>query len=135
MNYYSILVPLPRPRHFPEDPLLDQLVAGYDPAGKGFTLRMQRRNARDLRKGIFGPKGLKTVPDREGGEMQFALPNGWTLRLKYDEVEPGFAGDVAAEFIPPVSSKLGVKRLRKASQVARQEVVQPEQGWAPPNSL
>jgi hypothetical protein len=86
---YPIWQPLPRPRHFPRDRRLNELLASYfDPDGKGFTLHMQRRNARDLRKGMFGPRGLKKVPGVEGGEMTFGLPNGWALRLDYDEVEP-----------------------------------------------
>src|SRR5271165_5609787 len=67
-----------------------------------------RRNARDLRKGIFGPKGLRQVPDSGGGVMDFNLPKGWTLRLTYHaagdydfERRRMRAADVEAEFIPP----------------------------------
>ena len=65
---YPIWQPLPRPRHFPEDPRLDQLLDSYfDPAIGGFKLGLWRREARDLRKGLFGPKGLrKNVPQGEG---------------------------------------------------------------------
>ena len=49
---YPIWQPLPRPRHFPEDPRLDQLLDSYfDPAIGGFKLGLWRRGARDLRKG------------------------------------------------------------------------------------
>jgi hypothetical protein len=69
---------------------------------------MKRRNARDLRRGILGPKGVRRVPDRFGGERELALPEGWTLRLTYYaagaydfESRRAKAGDVDAEFIPP----------------------------------
>ena len=100
--YYPQWVRLPRPRHFPEDPRLVRLVASYAATIEGFTLRMKRRNARDLRKGIFGPKGIRTVPGGDGGVREFALPRGWTLRLTYHETFWFEAGDVSAEFIPPV---------------------------------
>jgi len=100
---YPIWKPLPRPAHFLEDPRLERLVASYDPAIGPFALSMKRRNARDLRKGIFGPEGGRNVPGRYGGEMEFPLPRGWTLRLTYHETFGIQAGDVDAEFIPPVS--------------------------------
>ena len=53
-----------------------------------------RRNARDLRKGLFGPKGVRDVPKGEGVRT-FDLPRGWTLRLTYD-VPPEGAQLVAA---------------------------------------
>jgi hypothetical protein len=63
---------------------------------------MFRRNARDLRKGLFGPKGLRDVPKGEG-VRRFDLPKGWTLRLTYDVPPDEWSepGDVVAEFIPP----------------------------------
>jgi len=103
---YPIWQPLPRPRHFPEDPRLDRLLdrnyarwVGY------FELRLRRREARDLRKGLFGPKGLKDVPKGEGVRT-FHLPNGWILRLMYDAPpnDWGKPGNVVAEFIPPTGA-------------------------------
>jgi hypothetical protein len=80
---YPIWILLPRPAHFPQDPKLDRLLASYGPKIGRFKLQMKRRHARDLRKGLFGPKGLRRVPDCDGGPMEFDLPNGWTLRLTY----------------------------------------------------
>lgn len=103
-----IWVKEPYPPCFPEDPKLAQLLgSNYYPRLGRFKLRMKRRHARDLRKGLFGPKGSRNVPDKEGGAMNFALPNGWTLRLTYHPARGGDpergweAGDVDAEFIPP----------------------------------
>jgi hypothetical protein len=89
------------------------LLLRYDPTVGYLALRMKRRNARDLRKGIFGPKGLRDVPKGEGVRT-FALPNGWTLRLTYGERPQGWrlAGDVVAEFIPP--------RLRTGAPISTQ---------------
>jgi hypothetical protein len=106
---YPTWHPLPRPRFFPSDPDLGRLLdSNYDSRIGYFKLRMKRRHAQGLRKGLFGPKGLRNVPDRSGGAMQFDLPNGWTLRLTYYAAgEYDFerrrmkAGDVDAEFIPP----------------------------------
>jgi hypothetical protein len=95
---YPIWKPLPRPRHFPEDPRLDRLLADYSLRVGYFKLRMKRRHARDLRKGLFGPQGVLDVP-RGRGVRTFELPKGWTLRLTY--YETAWAGDVDAEFIPP----------------------------------
>jgi hypothetical protein len=98
----------PRPPHFPYHPKLERLLDGYDPGLGYFKLLLWRREARDLRKGLFGPKGSRVVPEFDGdlnyydGEMEFDLPNGWLLRLTYGP--PSFemeAGDVVAEFIPP----------------------------------
>jgi hypothetical protein len=100
---YPIWQPLPRPRHFPEDPKLDRLLDSYFDRGVGrFSLRMMRRNARDLRKGLFGPKGLRDVPQGEG-VRRFDLPNGWALRLRYDAPPDDWEepDNVVAEFIPP----------------------------------
>jgi hypothetical protein len=107
--FYPIWKLLPRPRFFPDDPTLDRLLGGdYDPKVGPFKAQMKRRHARDLRKGLFGPEGLRNVPDRSGGVMEFDLPKGWTLRLiyyaagDYDfEHRLASAGDVGAEFIPP----------------------------------
>jgi hypothetical protein len=107
--FYPIWQPLPRPPFFPEDPELERLLnSNYDPALGQFKVRMKRRHARDLRKGLFGPQGLRKVPDNSGGMMVFDLPNGWTLRLtyyaagEYDVDRRRMkAGDVDAKFIPP----------------------------------
>lgn len=95
--------PIRRPYHFPKHPKLDRLIAsGFDPAIGPFDIPMYRRNARDLRKGLFGPAGLREVPGDKGGEMTFVLPNGWTLRLLYDRRGYGIeAGEVLARCIPP----------------------------------
>jgi hypothetical protein len=100
---YAIWQPLPRPPHFPQDPKLDRLLASnFDPRLDYFELRMFRRVARDLRKGLFGPKGLRDVPRGEG-VRRFDLANGWTLSLTYGERPDDWreAGDVVAEFITP----------------------------------
>jgi hypothetical protein len=101
--------PLPRPPWFPREPKLDRLLASnYDRGLDGFKLRLWRREARDLRKGLFGPKGSRKVPrftrdlENYDGVMEFVLPNGWRLRLTYGP--PPYdreAGKVGAEFIPP----------------------------------
>jgi hypothetical protein len=112
---YPIWQRLPRPPHFPEDPTLDRLLASnYDPRLDGFKLSLRRREARDLRKGVFGPKGSRVVPkfsgdlDEYDGVMEFDLPKGWRLRLDYHpaqgydfERHKAEAGLVEAEFIPP----------------------------------
>jgi hypothetical protein len=59
---------------------------------------MFRRNARDLRKGLFGPEGTRDVP-KGRGERRFGLPKGWNVRLTYHEAP--WAGVVDVEFIPP----------------------------------
>jgi hypothetical protein len=106
---YPIWKPLPLPSFFPDDLSLHRLIdSGFEPKIGRFQIRMKRRHARDLRKGLFGSEGLRNVPDKSGGVMQFHLPNGWTLRLTYYAAgEYDFerrrmkAGDVDAEFIPP----------------------------------
>jgi hypothetical protein len=100
---------LPRPPSFPHDPRLDRLLAStYDPGMEGFKLSLVRCEARDLRKGLFGPKGSRVVPkfcgdpDEYDGVMEFVLPNGWRLRLIYEPRRSRrIAGSVEAEFIPP----------------------------------
>jgi hypothetical protein len=100
---------LPRPPHFPQAQTLDRLLASnYSSAIDDFKLSLRRREARDLRKGIVGPKGSRAVPkfsgdpDEYDGVMKFDLPNGWRLRLTY-EPPPSRrkAGEVNAEFIQP----------------------------------
>jgi hypothetical protein len=84
---------------------LDWLLASnFDPGVGYFTLSLWRREARDLRKGLFGPKGLRDVPKGEG-VRRFDLPNGWTLCLKYDDPPEDWdePADVIAEFIPPIT--------------------------------
>src|SRR5262249_8789170 len=108
MMLYPIWKALPRPRFFPDDPRVGWLVDGTDyPKAAYRTVRIKRRQARDLRKGLFGPEGSSNVPDRYGGVMAFKLPKGWTLRLSYYaagqydfERRRAKAGDVDAEFIP-----------------------------------
>src|ERR1700758_5524331 len=98
---YATWHPMPRPPHFPEDPTLDQLIETYDPEIGRFSLQMKRRNARDLRKGLFGPKGVKDAPKGEG-MRRFDLPKGWCLLITWGP--PGSRtkpGNVEAEFIPP----------------------------------
>src|ERR1700730_13945421 len=108
MMLYPIWMRLPRPRHFPEDPKLDRLLDSYDPTIGYFTLSLWRREARDLRKGLFGAKGSRVVPEFSGdlddydGVMEFSLPNGWRLRLTYGPPPSRTkAGNVEAEVIPP----------------------------------
>jgi hypothetical protein len=107
---YPIWQWLPRPRWFPDDPAFDRLLnSNYDPRLDGFKLSLRRREARDLRKGIFGPKGSRIVPkfsgdlDEYDGVMEFILPKGWLLRLTYDPPPWRKAGNVKAEFIPPTA--------------------------------
>jgi hypothetical protein len=118
MELYPIWQPLPRPPHFPEDPKLDRLLDNYDPKIGYFELPMFRRNARDLRKGLFGPHGLRDVPKGEG-VRKFDLPNGWTLLLTYDGPPNGWnePGNVVAEFIPPT--------MRTARAISKQEPTRP----------
>jgi hypothetical protein len=114
---YAIWQPLPRPRHFPEDPKLDRLLdSHFDPKIRSLKLSLWRRQARDLRKGLFGPKGLRDVPDGSGGVMEFDLPHGWTLRLTYREKAYGWnASDVKAEFISPRNREQRSPLLREAA--------------------
>src|SRR5690242_889299 len=116
---YPIWRRLPRPRFFPQDPRLDRLLASnYDRGFDGFQLTLRRREARDLRKGIFGPKGSRVVPmlsskrKEYDGLMEFDQPYGWRLRLTY-EPPPSRrrAGRVEAEFMPPRA-----RRSRRHSQ-------------------
>jgi hypothetical protein len=114
-----------RPYHFPEDPKLDRLLATYDPEIGYFSLSMKRRNARDLRKGLFGAEGSMVVPDFAGhldeydGVMEFDLPKGWLLRLTY-QLPPSRikAGNVDAEFIPPKRGKERTGPLARAGSPA-----------------
>jgi len=114
---YPIWQPLPRPRHFPEDPRLDQLLDSYfDPAIGGFKLGLWRREARDFRKGLFVPKRVRDVPGDSGGVMEFDLPHGWTLRLTYREKAYGWkASDVEAKFISPTNHEERAPLLREAA--------------------
>lgn len=69
-----------RPAHFPDSPKLEQLLASYAPEIGSFDVQMKRRNARALRKFLFGPKGLKNVPE-DGSVLELPLSKGWRLRL------------------------------------------------------
>jgi hypothetical protein len=116
---YPIWQRLPRPFHFPKDRKLDRLLASsYDPNTGYFKLSLWRREARDLRKGLFGAKGSRVIPefsrdlDEYDGVMEFDLPNGWRLRLTYERPPSKIrAGNVEAEFIPPRT-----RRKRLSSQ-------------------
>ena len=135
---YPTWHPYPRPRHFPEDPKLDRLLdSNYDPVIGGFKLRLWRREARDLRKGLFGPKGLRDVPKGEGVRT-FDLPKGWTLRLMYDVPPGGWdePGDVVAEFIPPtIRGRLRTPRhLALAAEVHPSTHDQADKHAAKPNA-
>ena len=107
LTLYPIWQRLPRPRFFPQDPRLDRLLASnYDGGFDGFELFLRRQEARDLRKGLFGPKGSRVVPkssDDSDGVMWFDLPNGWRLRFAYEPrpMSRRKPGQVDAEFIPP----------------------------------
>jgi hypothetical protein len=86
---------------------LDQLLdSNYARRVGCFKLRLRRTEVRDLRKGLFGPKGLRNVPKGEGA-LSFDLPKGWTLRLMYDAPpnDWGKPGNVVAEFIPPATRR------------------------------
>jgi hypothetical protein len=114
--------PLPRPPHFPEDPKLEKLLdSHFDPKIRSLKLSLRRRQARDLRKGLFGPKGLRDVPKGKG-VRPFDLPNGWMLRLTYGERPNGWneAGDVVAEFIPPTMRKRGAISTKRAEGSGRE---------------
>jgi hypothetical protein len=111
---------LPRACHFPKQPTLERLLdCNFNPALDGFKLCLRRREARDLRKGLFGPKGLRDVPKGEG-QRTFDLPNCWTLRLTYSERPEGWrkAGDVEAEFIPPPRAHQRPGRTQKERSLA-----------------
>jgi hypothetical protein len=119
LMFYTIWKLMPRPRHFPDDPRLERLLnSNFDPAVGAFKIRVQRRHARDLRKGLFGPEGGRNVPSKSGGVRTFDLPNGWILRLTYHAVGTYTvkwrrltSSDVDAEFIPPtVRADLPVTR-------------------------
>jgi hypothetical protein len=133
---YPIWQPLPRPPHFPQHWRIDRLLAStYDPGMEGFTLSLLRREARDLRKGIFGPKGSRVVPkfsrnlDECDGVMVFDLPNGWRLRLTYERPRSRTkAGHVAAEFIPPAiraEPRISRDRPRTSHQEAAAQPAHP----------
>jgi hypothetical protein len=131
MTLYPIWKALPRPPYFPDDSQLERLVnSTFDPAAGYLKLRMKRRHARDLRKGLFGPEGGRNVPDRDtGGVMEFDLPKGWTLRLTYHarsefdaECRRMWAGDVDAEFIPPGMAEAQMPGIGIAPAFTRQEV-------------
>ena len=106
-----------RPQHFPKHPTLERLLATFDPEIGYFRLAMKRRNARDLRKWLFGPQGVRDVPSGHGVRT-FELPNGWMLRLTYHETSGNFRepGYVDAEFIPPGEASGALLHLRGRSR-------------------
>jgi hypothetical protein len=104
-----------QPSNFPQDERLHRLLAAdFDPRLGYFEVPMKRRHARDLRKGLFGPQGVRDVPSGDG-VLEFDLPKGWTLRLRYYDTPRDFRepGDVDAEFIPP-------RRRRERSSLAQE---------------
>jgi hypothetical protein len=66
---------------------------GWRPDRGNFAHRMTRHGARDLRKELFGSKGLRDVP-RGQGHRWFELPCGWSLCFVYEE--PGEDWDTPA---------------------------------------
>jgi hypothetical protein len=122
---YATWHPLPYPRHFPEDPKLDRLLnSNFDPKVGYFKLRLWRREARDLRKGLFGPKGVRKDVPKGAGVRTLDLPNGWTLRLTYDAPPDDWSepGDVVAEFIPPAMRKRGPVSTPRVEGLAQEAV-------------
>jgi hypothetical protein len=105
--------------HFPKDPRLDRLLASFDPEIGYFKLPMKRRNARDLRKGLFGSVGLTDVPYAYGVRT-YQLTGGWTLRLTYYVPPEGCRepGDVDAEFIPPWDPEERPERKKEPARSA-----------------
>jgi hypothetical protein len=107
-----------RPRSVPMAADSERLLDSYfEPRLGYFKLKLKRRHARDLRKGLFGPEGLRNVPDRSGGVIEFSLPNGWTLRLTYyatggfdEEPSRRKAGNADVEFIPPPHKRRSTDR-------------------------
>ena len=98
------------------------LASNFDPDLDYFELSMKRRHARDLRKGLFGPKGSREMPDFAAvdyGEMWFDLPRGWSLHLIYEPRPRSFeaAGNVTAEFIPPELPFLKREAAHSAQEV------------------
>ena len=81
---------------------VDRLRASWDPAIGYFEVATTRHEAREIRRWLVGPKGLKDIP-QEACTIDLDLPHGWTLRLLYDEPSSSFskAGGVVAVFIPP----------------------------------
>lgn len=94
-----------RPQHqksgnFPRHPQLTGLLAylrgGDGPPTEPFSFLLFRRQARELRRYLFGPEGLNQVADA-GDSMTFDLGKGWTLCLTWlrqgcerDDLPEGF---------------------------------------------
>jgi hypothetical protein len=94
-----------RGRHFPYHPTLEELLRTFDPAIGPFRVNMFRRNARDLRKWLYGPDAIGDAP-RGSGLGIIALPRGWELVLVYEEPPgPREAGKVIALFRPPAEEE------------------------------
>jgi hypothetical protein len=118
---YPIWQPLPRPRFFPKNPKLDRLLdSNFDLGVRQFKLSLWRREARDLRKGLFSPKGIRKDTPKGYGVRTFDLPKGWRLRLTYDAPPDSWSepGDVVAEFIPPAMRKRGPVSTLRAELLA-----------------
>jgi hypothetical protein len=74
-TFHPIWTQEPRPPHFPDAPEIDWLLdSHFDPRLGYFKQRMKRRNARALRRAIFGPKGIRRVPGRPGGVVELDCP-------------------------------------------------------------
>ena len=99
----AVAAPSPLPRRPETGSVARQLLRSGDRLFQVALVAV--REARDLRKGLFGPKGLRNVPKGEG-VLTLDLPNGWTLRLTYDVPPDGWSepSDVVAEFIPPTGA-------------------------------
>ena len=86
----------------PHNAKLERLLRrDFNPRIGAFKVRMTRHEARNLRRHLFGSKGLKNMPPG-AGTMEFELPNHWMLKLHYEKpdwriTEPSY---VIAEFIP-----------------------------------
>src|SRR5437763_11814321 len=72
----------------PQNAKLERLLRrDFNPRIGAFKVRMTRHEARNLRRHLFGSKGLKNMPPG-AGTMEFDLPNRWMLKLHYEK--PGW---------------------------------------------
>jgi hypothetical protein len=67
---------------------VERLLWAWDVAEDEETW-MTRAEARNLRRALFGPVGLRDCPGSKGGNMWFTLPDGRELLFDY-EPRPGF---------------------------------------------